>query len=350
MSFNSQLINGSKGYYSGYYMGNGLRNLSIAIGGVGKGNSYVIGSPPKVGKTTLVDNGFLIGPYEYAISNNKSIEILYFSFEIDDILKQFDLVCHYIYKKHKIDSIKFNDRTYKGLNTVPISSNLLMGRLLCDNNKPLTLSESVRNNIKKVHEDYVQPLLRNNCTIIEERLLPKDFENYILNHALRNGKFEGNNYIPNDPSKLTIVIIDHIRKFISPKGYNLKQTIDEVSNTIVTLRNKLKYAFATVVHTNRSLSDHNNMKFYGDRIFPTAEQIKESGNLSEDSTHVLTMFNPNDDRYNLKTHFGMKIKNNNGDMLYPNLRTIHLVECRFADSPQHFKTLMRGNVKTFETF
>ena len=60
------------------------------------------------------------------------------------------------------------------------------------------------------------------------------------------------------------------------------------------------------------------------------------------------MFNPNDDRYHLTKHFGMTIKDRNNNPIYPNLRTIHLIESRHCLYPQHFKTNMRGNLKTFE--
>lgn len=74
--------------------------------------------------------------------------------------------------------------------------------------------------------------------------------------------------------------------------------------------------------------------------------IKE--NLAEDADYVLTMMNPNDDRYNLKQHFGVKIKDDSNNELFPNLRTIHLVESRHCKYPQHFKTNMQGGYKSFE--
>ena len=73
--------------------------------------------------------------------------------------------------------------------------------------------------------------------------------------------------------------------------------------------------------------------------------IKE--NLAEDCDYLFTLFNPNDERYNLSKHFGKKIKADNGDILYPNLRTVHLVESRHCMFPQHFRVNMEGNIKNF---
>lgn len=71
-------------------------------------------------------------------------------------------------------------------------------------------------------------------------------------------------------------------------------------------------------------------------------------NLAEDADYVFTMFNPNDERYNLKSHFGVEIKDKFNNELFPNLRTIHLVESRHCKYPQHFRVNMFGGLKTFE--
>jgi hypothetical protein len=71
-------------------------------------------------------------------------------------------------------------------------------------------------------------------------------------------------------------------------------------------------------------------------------------NVAEDCDYLFTIFNPNDERYKLSKHFGEIIKDSKGNPLYPNLRTIHLVESRHCMFPQHFKTEMKGNVKSFQ--
>ena len=71
--------------------------------------------------------------------------------------------------------------------------------------------------------------------------------------------------------------------------------------------------------------------------------------MAEDADYVFTLFNPNDTRYNLKEHFGLKIKDTKNNEFYPNLRTIHLVESRHCDFPKHFKVNMFGNYKSFNT-
>lgn len=76
--------------------------------------------------------------------------------------------------------------------------------------------------------------------------------------------------------------------------------------------------------------------------------IKE--NLAEDADYLFTMFNPNDGKYNLNTHFDLELKDSKNNPFFPNMRTLHLVESRHCLFPQHFRTEMLGNVKSFKEF
>lgn len=53
------------------------------------------------------------------------------------------------------------------------------------------------------------------------------------------------------------------------------------------------------------------------------------------------MFNPQDEKYNLERHFGVDLHP------YPNYRSIHVVESRYTDCPQHIQTNMYGGINLF---
>jgi hypothetical protein len=114
------------------------------------------------------------------------------------------------------------------------------------------------------------------------------------------------------------------------------------------LRDICGFTIVNIIHTNRNIASQERIKFAKDQLYPTSDDIKETANLSEDSDYVFTLFNPNDEKYNLKEHFGVKIKDDDNNLYYPNLRTIHLVESRHCFYPLHFKVNMLGNVKSFE--
>ena len=50
-------------------------------------------------------------------------------------------------------------------------------------------------------------------------------------------------YQPNNPKKIKIVVIDHIRKLKLERGWQLKQTIDKMSEYMVELLHMLIFYF-----------------------------------------------------------------------------------------------------------
>ena len=87
---------GQSGRNKGLPMGAGLENISKAIDGIQRGMMYVVASPPKVGKSTFVNYGFVISPYLYSLKNsNQKIRWIYYSWEMDRVTMEFDYVCHF---------------------------------------------------------------------------------------------------------------------------------------------------------------------------------------------------------------------------------------------------------------
>ena len=96
------------------------------------------------------------------------------------------------------------------------------------------------------------------------------------------------------------------------------------------------------------MGDIQRQKHQEDYIYPNSDDIKETGNLAEDCDFLFTLFNPNEDRYKLQKHFGKLIRDKEDNLIYPNMRTIHLVESRHTFYPQHFRFNMFGGIKKFE--
>ncbi len=138
--------------------------------------------------------------------------------------------------------------------------------------------------------------------------------------------------------KRTIIITDHIRKLKRERGYSMKENMDKWIEYTVELRNFCHFTFVHIVHLNRSISNIERLKFNGEYIYPTGEDVKDSGNLSEECDYLLTLFNPTDEKYGLTTHFGYVLEE------YPNYRSIHLVESRDTECPQHLAVQMKGKL------
>lgn len=346
----------------------GLKTISDTINGVQRGRKYVIGAPPKTGKTTLADAMFVMGIYLEYLREPFNIEWVYFSFEINRIEKEFEFCVFFMNRDYGITHIGLpGGSTKDGENEIPLSSEYLMGRVTDDQGNLVKVSEKVREVLKSVYTDRIIPLFgeydseglqitKGLITFIKDRDNPTGLKKFLESHAEANGKFhkstvEGNHrtgrYIPNDPFKYTIVITDHVRKVVTERNFNLKQTVDKYSEYTCDMRDICGYTFVDIVHTNRFV-DEQRLKFSGDMIFPNSDDLKETGNLAEDANYVFTMFNPNDERYRLSTHFGHPVRDRSGNLYEPELRTVHLVDSRHCYYPQHFKTRMKGNLKTFE--
>lgn len=369
---------GQSGENRGLPMGEGLENISKAIDGIQRGMTYAIASPPKTGKSTFVNYGFVISPYLYLLKHPEiDIRWIYYSWEMDRVTMEFDYVCHFLYKDYGISRINLpNNITHEGKNYIDISSGFLRGQKQDDNNKTILVPEDLFIKIKDTYDRRIIPLFgqyTESGVLVKKGLIdfidkpdnPTGIYKKVLNFASERGEFLFQEYFsektektekkligykPNNPNEYVIVILDTIRKVRKEQKFSIKETVDKTIEYITELRNLLNYSFVPIVHLNRDMADIERLKFMGDMIYPQPETIKDTGNLSEEATHIFTMFNPNDERYNLTKHFGLTIKDAKRNEYYPNMRTIHLVECRYAPYPQHFRVNMNGALKDFKKF
>jgi len=370
MNFIEEYKKGQSGGNKGLYMGDGLQHVSSTLNGLQQGRLYGIASSPKVGKSTIVNYGFVVQPYLYALKHNISIEWIYYSLEMDRISQEFDFAAHFLYADYGVRYIEIEGLTKDGKNIIEISSKYLRGRLQDDKGKIIKVSKKVEDALKKVYQNRIIPLFgeysvegellkKGMITFIQNSDNPTGIFKYLLNHASHNGTliktgqkgFERiTSYKPNNPKKFTIVITDHLRKLIPERGWLMKQTVDKTLEYHVILRNLLNYTFVDIIHLNRSMTNLERFKQFGDLLFPDSDMVKDSGNIAEDCDYLFTLFNPNDERYNLNKHFNLEIKDSAKNILYPELRTIHLVESRHCEFPQHFRVNMQGAIKNFELF
>lgn len=373
MNFYDELEKSFKGTNLGIPI-EGIPALDKHINGIQKAMMYGVAASPKVGKSTFVDFVFLLEPFLYAQKHNIPIKWIYFSFEMDRISKEFDFIVFFLKKEGYEHIMLPSDSTVDGSNTINITSSYLRGWLKDDSGNVIKISEGVKTKVLEIHEKYIVPLFgrySSNGILIEEGAVnfinhkenPTGLRKKLFEHAEKYGKFEKEPYIDsngdkrekivsykeNNEAQYNIVITDTIRKIPSERGYNIKQTIDKYLEYTTEFRNMCSFTFIHIVHLNRSMADVNRLKFLKDTIYPSAEDVKDSGNLSEECNHLFTLFNPNDDKYNLTNHFGKKIKDEYNNILYPNMRTLHLVESRHVEAPKHFRLLMNPKAKTFSS-
>jgi hypothetical protein len=264
-------------------------------------------------------------------------------------------------------------RKYLGKDTIEVSSTYLRGRLKDDNGQLIAVKPEVMEAVKTTYTRRIVPLFgeysmtgkmlkKGVINFIDFRENPTGVRNWLIAYGEKNGKFvyehfrdkNGKSgkrtvgYIPTNPEKHVIIIMDHLRKLIPERGFLMKQTVDKMVEYFVEFRNWCAWTIIAIIHLNRAMTDPARLKIYGDMLYPNGDDVKDTGNFSEECDHLFTMFNPNDERYNLQKHFGKVIKDRHNNELYPNMRTLHLVESRHVYFPQHFRVNMFGNIKKFE--
>lgn len=360
---------GQRGENKGIPFGRGLERITKATNGIQKARMYGVASPPKVGKSTFVNYAFVSSAYHYYLKHKIDIEWIYLSLEIDRVSMEFDFAVYFIHHYYDITYIELEKGiTVDGEKYIEISADYLRGRLQDDNYEVIKIHPTILQYLKDIYKNHIIPLFGEHdakgrlikkglMTFITIKDNPTGYYYYLLEHAEKNGalikeKYGDSErivgYEADNPAKYTLVITDHLRKLIPERGFNEKQTVDKYIEYSVDIRNWCEYTFIHIIHTNRNLADSKRLQFFGDDIYPTAEDIKGTGNLSEECDYLFTLFNPNDDRYNLKRHFDLNLKDKSHNSIYPELRTIHLVESRHCFYPQHFKVNMKGSYKSFE--
>lgn len=265
----------------------GFDRLSFHVG-LRKSTYYLVGGFTGSGKTALIDDAFVLNPYDFvnSIKNTTgvSLKIFYFSMERRKNYK----LGKWLSRKIFLDTGKI------------ISVNKILGWV--DAQYKLTTEEK---QLLDSYKSYINDLLNNVVTIIENPQNPMGVKKIIDKYAEENGTWEqidkhNRIYKPNNPKELVIVIYDHIglqkketRKY--PNGdivrlSSKKEIIDQSSEDARKFRDVYGYSIVKVSQFNRSISNPTRLK-NGD-VEPMIEDYKESANTSEDADVILSLFDP----------------------------------------------------------
>ena len=352
----------------------GIPGLDRALNGIRKKHSYGLAAAPKCGKTTLADYCFLLAPYLDLERQGRldDVEWIYFSYEIDRISKEFKFAAFFMYYDYKIFDFEFKDKRY------PMCQDYLQGTLLyvkeVIDGKEVTdfipVSDEHKEYLKVIYEKRIIPIFgeydadgiqikAGKVKIIEEQDNPTGMYKYLTAIARTHGTFLTEKYMVSDdrgrleqkervlsfndrePHKFRIIIVDHVRKLVRERGFSMKENIDKWLEYSTILRNKCGYTFVNICHSNRGIANVDRLRVAGEMIFPTSDDVKDTGNLAEESTVLMTLFNPGDEKYNLTKHMGVDLQQ------FPNYRSLHITESRYTKCPVHIQLNMYGNVNNF---
>jgi len=297
-----EVDSGIKGKNGGIPMGFDRLNKYI---GIRKKIYFLAGGLTGSGKTSLIDDAFVLNPYDWYINQKNpkiKLKIIYRSMERSRTYKLAKGVCRKILRDHGY----------------VISESKLLGWTDKMNKEEHDLFLSYKEYMDKM-DDVI--------TIIDGPENPIGIAKDLKIHALKNGRIEqldeyNKIYIPNDENEITIVVIDHIGLLKPTKDLvTKKQVIDKMSEELRYARDFYGYTPVVVSQFNRDIA--NPMRIKAGDVEPALDDFKDSSSPSEDADVVLAWFDPM--RYKVSDPSGYnldRLRDEYGNKYFRSLRII----------------------------
>lgn len=284
----------------------GFERLNNYIG-IRKGIYTLVGGLTGSGKTSFVDDAYVLNPFDWTLTpeGKKSgikIKFWYRSMERNRTYKYAKWVSRKVFLDQGI--------------IIPVPKLLgWTGKLTKDEHDLFLLYE---NYIKEMEDSVIMYDGPENPVGIA-----KDLKKY----AESRGKIEqldeyNKIYVPNDPNEITIVVIDHIGLLKTTKDLpTKKQAIDKLSNELRFARDFYGYSPVAVSQFNRDIS--NPIRIKNGDVEPQLDDFKDSSSPGEDCDVALALFDPM--RYKVPDPSGYdldKLKDEYGSKYFRSLRLI----------------------------
>ena len=269
---------GLSGDYEG--LDNGLERINKYIFKTQKACYYLLGGLSGSAKTTFLDF-VILNAIQDAEAKGVSINVIYYSWEIDETTKKANWLSILIYKKY---NIVIAPEKIKGYGEFRLN----------EDEKKLIFSEL----------DELERIF-NKINWIWESQNPTGMYKYWWDFMGKKGKYIKEPYIDehdkkqerivsfelNDPKEYNIVAGDHLALAKIERGFTLKQNIDKLSEFSVIARNLFKMTFIWLQQFNQGLSSIDRMKFKGADISPQQSDFKDTTNPYTDADVVLGLMN-----------------------------------------------------------
>lgn len=284
----------------------GFERLNNYIG-IRKGIYTLVGGLTGSGKTSFVDDAYVLNPFDWTLTpeGKKSgikIKFWYRSMERNRTYKYAKWVSRKVFLDQGI--------------IIPVPKLLgWTGKLTKDEHDLFLL-----------YEDYIKEM-ENSIIMYDGPENPVGIAKDLKKYAESRGKIEqldeyNKIYVPNDPNEITIVVIDHIGLLKTTKDLpTKKQAIDKLSNELRFARDFYGYSPVAVSQFNRDIS--NPIRIKNGDVEPQLDDFKDSSSPGEDCDVALALFDPM--RYKVPDPSGYdldKLKDEYGSKYFRSLRLI----------------------------
>ena len=298
----SEIQKGLDGRNGGIPMGFDRLNRYI---GIRKSMYFLVGGLTGSGKTSFIDDAFVLNPFDWYISQKSpkiKLRIIYRSMERSKTYK----LAKWVSRKIFVD---------QGI-MIPVPKLLGWTEKMTKDEHDLFL----------MYEDYMESM-NDVITIIDGPENPVGIAKELKAHAVQNGRIEqideyNKCYFPNNENEVTIVVIDHIGLLKLTKDQpTKKQAIDKMSDELRYARDFYGYTPVVVSQFNRDIS--NPMRIKNGDVEPQLEDFADSSSTQNDADVVLALFDPM--RYKVADPSGYdldKLRDSYGAKYFRSLRLI----------------------------
>lgn len=305
---------GRKGDNVGLSMG--MPKLEELIDGVTPETYYLVAGSTGSAKTSFVLYSFIYKPLLANIDNNNYYSIIY-SLEMTEEQLLAKLLSFYVFEQYGIE-IPFKLMFSRGKDSI-LDDDLY--KIIC---KCKSFLEKIESRL-----------------IIFDGGINADSMKISLEKTLitRFGKVENGRYILNNPNIVITVVLDHIGLIRNINGRSKKEEIDLASSYLVYFRNIFKISPVVVSQVNRNSSNIERRKASQQEL--QLDDLKNSGNPSEDANVVLALFYPFREKMSSYRNYDIKI-------LQDRFRGIVLLKNRFGAADASIGTTFYGASGVFK--
>ena len=306
----------------------GFNRLNRYIG-IRKSMYTLIGGLTGSGKTSFVDDAYVLNPFDWYISKqnttNIKLRIIYRSMERSRTYK----LAKWVSRKIFVD---------QGF-VIPVPKLLGWTDKMTKDEHDLFL----------MYEDYMGEM-NEVITIIDGPENPVGIAKELKTHALENGVIEqvdqyNKIYIPNNENELTIVVIDHIGLLkVTQAQPTKKQAIDKMSDELRYARDFYGYTPVVVSQFNRDIS--NPIRIKNGDVEPQLEDFADSSQTQNDADVVLALFDPM--RYKVEDPSGYNLNKLRDDYGAKYFRSLRLIKNSYGEDDIRIGLGFLGQIGMFK--
>ena len=312
------------------------RNNGIPMGfdrlnryiGIRKSMYTLIGGLTGSGKTSFVDDAYVLNPFDWYINQKDpkmKLRIIYRSMERSRTYK----LAKWVSRKIFLD---------QGV-IVPVPKLLGWTDKMTKDEHDLFL----------MYEEYMGQM-NDVITIIDGPENPVGIAKELKTHALENGKIEqvdqyNKIYVPNNENEITIVVLDHVGLLKTTQAQpNKKAAIDKMSDELRYARDFYGYTPVVVSQFNRDIS--NPIRIKNGDVEPQLEDFADSSSTQNDADVVLALFDPM--RYKVEDPSGYNLNKLRDDYGAKYFRSLRLIKNSYGEDDIRIGLGFLGQIGMFK--